>query len=301
MKRFLKIVLCGFFTFFILYSCEKRQENQSVKESFLEGETTFLVDETLKPIVEDLVQIFEDRYEAKINIIAKSEADAVQSLLKDSARIVILPRQLTNKEINFFNNKGIYPKTTPFANDAIVLISNKKNTDTLITIDNLVNLTKGIPVSNFKGVVFDNSNSSTVRYMLELSKINELPKDRVFSFKTNDEVIQYINENDGMIGVVGLNYIYNPSPKMKAYIDNINVLSVQNKSNNQFYSPTQNNITERNYPLARELYIINCQGFDGLGMGFASFVTSDVGQRIVLKSGLVPLKFPPRKIITKQN
>jgi phosphate transport system substrate-binding protein len=48
--------------------------------------------------------------------------------------------------------------------------------------------------------------------------------------------------------------------------------------------------------LARELYIVNCQGFSGLGMGFASFVAGDIGQRIILKSGLLPYKVPPRKL-----
>jgi phosphate transport system substrate-binding protein len=47
--------------------------------------------------------------------------------------------------------------------------------------------------------------------------------------------------------------------------------------------------------LARDLYIINCQGFSGLGMGFASFVAGDVGQRIILKSGLLPVRIPTRK------
>jgi phosphate transport system substrate-binding protein len=48
--------------------------------------------------------------------------------------------------------------------------------------------------------------------------------------------------------------------------------------------------------LARDLYIINCQGYSGLGMGFASFVAGDIGQRIILKSGLLPIRTPGRKI-----
>jgi hypothetical protein len=28
-------------------------------------------------------------------------------------------------------------------------------------------------------------------------------------------------------------------------------------------------IAEGKYPLARDLYIVNCQGYSGLGMGFA--------------------------------
>jgi phosphate transport system substrate-binding protein len=48
--------------------------------------------------------------------------------------------------------------------------------------------------------------------------------------------------------------------------------------------------------VARHLYIVNCQGYSGLGMGFGSFLTGERGQRIILKSGLVPEQIPTRKI-----
>jgi phosphate transport system substrate-binding protein len=34
-------------------------------------------------------------------------------------------------------------------------------------------------------------------------------------------------------------------------------------------------------------------------MGFASFVAGDIGQRIILKAGLLPVRIPPRKVIFK--
>ena len=58
----------------------------------------------------------------------------------------------------------------------------------------------------------------------------------------------------------------------------------------------KNNIAEGKYPLARDLYIVNGQGYSGLGMGFSSFVAGDIGQRIILKSGLLPAKIPSRRI-----
>jgi phosphate transport system substrate-binding protein len=90
-------------------------------------------------------------------------------------------------------------------------------------------------------------------------------------------------------------------PTMQKYVDNVNTLSVIGNKSNESYSPSQNNIAEGKYPLARDLYIINCQGYSGLGMGFASFVAGDIGQRIILKSGLLPIRIPGRNIkIRKQ-
>ena len=58
----------------------------------------------------------------------------------------------------------------------------------------------------------------------------------------------------------------------------------------------------KEYPFIRKIYLLNYQGRTGLGMGFASFVKSEVGQRITLKSGLAPIKIPTREIrIIKNN
>jgi phosphate transport system substrate-binding protein len=150
--------------------------------------------------------------------------------------------------------------------------------------------------TGIKGLVFDNPNSSTVRYMKELAKVKEIPVSGVFSFKTNDEVIKFVSENDGMIGVVGVNWLSQPSPNMLETIKKVNVLGVKGLNQDKYYNPSQNDIAEAKYPLARDLFIINCQGYSGLGMGFASFIAGDIGQRIVLKSGLMPVRTPGRKL-----
>jgi phosphate transport system substrate-binding protein len=47
--------------------------------------------------------------------------------------------------------------------------------------------------------------------------------------------------------------------------------------------------------------MLNYQGKAGLGMGFASFIAGEIGQRIILKSGLVPVKIPSRNIIVRKE
>ena len=155
---------------------------------------------------------------------------------------------------------------------------------------------KGKKQSNFKGLVFDNPNSSTANYLCNLAGLKSLPTEGVFSVKTNSEVIQYVAQNNGMIGVVGINYIFEPSKEAREYLDKTYVVSVLNPKDKQYYVPTQSNIATGQYPLVRDLYVVNCQGYSGLGMGFASFISGETGQRIILKSGLVPEQFPSRKI-----
>jgi phosphate transport system substrate-binding protein len=295
MFKYSKIFSLGFVSM-LLVMCNKSDVSKKGQESILKGSATILVDETLTPIMEDQVAIFESKYDAKIKIVSKSESELVVSLFKEKSGIAILTRNLTLNENKIFEQKKITPKITKFATDAIAFISNKSNKDTLIELKSVVDLMQGKQNSKIKGLVFDNPNSSTVRYMNEIAKINAFPKERVYSFKTNEEVIKFVAENNGMIGVVGLNWLTQPMPVMQEYVDKVNILSVKGGSNEKYYFPSQNNIAEGKYSLARDLYIINAQGYSGLGMGFASFVAGDIGQRIILKSGLLPVRVPGRRI-----
>ena len=290
-----KVFILGFVSV-LFVMCNKSDQSKNDKESILKGSATIFVDETLTPIIEDQVAIFESKYDAKIKIVSKSESELVLSLFKEKSGIAILSRNLTLNENKIFEQKKITPKITKFAVDAIAFISIKGNKDTLIELKSVIDFMQGKKSSRIKGMVFDNPNSSTVRYMKELSGIDDLPKEGVYSFKTNQEVIKFVAQNEGMIGVVGLNWLTQPMPIMQDYVDKVNVLSVKSLTSNKFYLPSQNNIAEGKYPLARDLYIINAQGYTGLGMGFASFVAGDIGQRIILKSGLLPARIPGRKI-----
>ena len=99
-----------------------------------------------------------------------------------------------------------------------------------------------------------------------------------------------------MVGIVGLNWLYQPKPDMQQNVDKVNILSVKDSNGKDYIYPSQDNVAKRKYPLARVLYIVNCQGYEGLGMGFRSFITGEKGQRIILKSGLAPMREPSRNI-----
>lgn len=284
------------FVSFLFVMCNQKEQTKSNKESILKGSVTIFVDETLTPIIEDQVAIFESNYDAKINIVSMSESEAVISLFKEKSGIAVLTRNLTLNENKIFGQKKITPKITKFATDAIAFISNKSKKDTLVELKAILEFMQGKPNTSIKGLVFDNPNSSTVRYMNELAGIKAIPKNGVYSFKTNQEVIKFVAQNSEMIGVVGVNWLSQPMPDMQEYVDQVNVLSVKSLTGVNFYPPSQNNIAEGKYPLARDLYIINGQGYSGLGMGFASFVAGDIGQRIILKSGLLPIRIPGRKL-----
>ena len=213
---------------FLFAMCNQKSKNESDKETILKGSIEITVDETVKPIVDDQVAVFEGTYyDAKITVKPKSEAEVINDLLNQKAKVVVTTRNLTTEELQRFEKSKINPRVTPFATDAIALISNKNNNDTLIALKTVIDFLQGKTDGRIKGLVFDNPNSSTVRYMKELAKVKDVPTNGVFSFKTNDEVIKFVSENDGMIGVVGVNWLSQPSSNMIEIIKKINVLSVK--------------------------------------------------------------------------
>lgn len=280
----------------ILFSCKKNENDDANKETILKGKAEIYVDETIVPIMEDETMVFESQYDAKFTLISKSESEVLNSLFNRKAKIVVIARNLTKKELNIFEQIKIVPKITKFAIDGIAFVSNKSSNDTLIALNDVIDFMKGERSSKIKGLVFDNPNSSTVSYMNNLTGLNVLAGKGVYTFKTNNEVLKFVSENDGMIGVVGVNWLSQPKDSMNSIISNINVLSVKGLNKDGYYAPSQNNFAEGTYPLLRDLYIVNCQGATGLGMGIASFVAGDIGQRIVLKSGLLPYQMPTRKL-----
>ena len=297
MKKYSVVLFIAFIavTAFII-SCN----NSNNQETILKGKVAILVDESIQPIVEDVQAVFESKYDATLTLLPKSEKEAILDLANDKAKVIVLSRRLNAEENKIFQQKKIVPRATVFATDAIAFIKNKATNDTILALSDVLDFMKG-KKNAIKGLVFDNPNSSTVRYMDSLAGISEIPKEGVFSFNTNDEVIRYVEKNPGMIGVVGMNWLSQPKPTSQKIVDKLIVLSVKSIQGNAYVYPSQENIATKQYPLARDLFIINCQGYEGLGMGFSSFISGEIGQRIILKSGLAPIRVPSRKIITRSQ
>jgi len=159
------------------------------------------------------------------------------------------------------------------------------------------------PLSNVNRLVFDNPNSSTVRFLKELAGVDSLPATGVYAMKSNSDVLKYVYETPQTMGVLGINWIVRPDSALQKYVEGVKVLGVRNQAGKPgaagFYKPSQSNLAEGIYPLSRPVYIINAEPRKSLGMGFAAFLTGLSGQRIILKSGLMPDSLPPRELIIR--
>jgi phosphate transport system substrate-binding protein len=139
--------------------------------------------------------------------------------------------------------------------------------------------------------VFDDQNSSTVRFMLDSIIPGEKLGANVFAAKGNDSVIKYVANNPDAIGFVGVSYVsdYN-DPEEMAFISSVKVAALLNEETRKYYKPYQAFIAQRLYPLTRNLFYIHRETHFGLGTGFANFLAQERGQLIFKQARLFPLR-----------
>jgi phosphate transport system substrate-binding protein len=282
----------------VVFAC-KKSDNSTEDESYVKGKAEIYVDESLLPIVEDQELVFESKYpKANIKLITQTDSDIVNLILLRKIDIAVLSHELTKSQEDKLKAIDVIGKNTPFCSDAIALVVNQKSSKTAITVSEVFEILKGKKTD--VQFVFDNENSSTLSYLMEKANVKSLSKN-VTALKSNLEVVKFVSENSNSIGFVGVNWLLNPSIELENSIKEVKVLAV-GESIQKAVKPTQSYIETKEYPFTRKIYLLNYQGRTGLGMGFASFVKSEVGQRIILKSGLAPIKIPTREIrIVKNN
>lgn len=307
--------LLPFLTFLlphVFVACDSRGPGGENADTPTAGNIKISVDQNFYQILDSQVDTFEKLYKyAHVNPSYKPEAEVIQDLLQDSARLVVVSRELTPEEKRVFENIKITPRVTKIAIDAIALIVHPDNPDANLTLEQARNIftgqtkswkeiSPGSPLSDIR-VVFDNRNSSTVRYVMDSLTAGRPFPANAFAAESNDALVDYVAQDPNAIGVIGVNWISDRDDTTAVnFLKRIKVVGLsttpQPTSSDDYLQPHQAYTAQRTYPLLRNVYIISREARAGLGTGFASFVAGDKGQRIILKSGLVPATMPVRVI-----
>jgi len=297
----------------ILVSCQNKVKDKFT-DTYNSGTIKIAVDENFQPIIQEEIDVFEAMNpKAGIKPQYTNEVDAMNLLLKDSVRVVIATRPLSDNEMKYFKSKTFYPHSYKFATDGIALIVNNHNSDSLITMGQIRKILTG-EVTNWNElypksklgkfqVVFDNKNSSTVRYAID-SICNGKPLSKnLFAQNTNTEVIKFVSKTPNSIGIIGVNWLGNEKDTTNlSFKPEIRVMAVTGDATATVantYKPFQAYLFYGYYPLTRNIYVIVNDPRGSLPSGFTQFLTSERGQRIILKSGLVPATQPVRIVHVK--
>lgn len=292
-----------------LFSCRGGSQ-QEIKETTTSGNIKIAVDESFQPLLDTEIFTFTHLYKyARITPMYKPEYDVINDFMNDSVRVMVTSKKLSDAQIQELRDSLFVARTTTFAYDALAFITNKQNPDTLLRYSELQDiftgkLTRWKQINPNSGlgpinVIFDNTRSGNIRYFKELFEVADTLGDNFFALKSNREVIDYVSRNPDAMGIISVNWISDKDDSLSmSFINKINVVAVSHKyiNDGSFYRPQPGFIYDRSYPFVREIYFISRETFKGLGSGFIQWATAEQGQRIVLKSGLVPATMPIRLV-----
>ena len=279
------------FLFFV--SCKTKKPQPA--DTGTVGTIHISVDEAFKPIIEEQIQVFESAYpKAKIIAHYKPEAECWQDLLNDSTRMVIVTKKLTNNEARYyFDSLGLYPKSELLARDAVALVVNRNAADSVFTKEDVQQLLTGTSKLPYK-LVFDGVKAtSSVRYAIDSILRGKMFNTAVITAAKNSrEVVEYIAENPGHIGFVGVSWIGNPEDvDQLEMLKKVRIAWLPCDSCDEagtFTKPWQEEILTKRYPYSREIYYVLKENHAGLGKSFVNFMNSDRGQLIFRRGYLVP-------------
>ena len=302
MKFNVKLFCIGAIMLSAFGSCKQKADKESAARA--ERASIFVVDESFKPIVDQELYVYQDAYKnSHPKVIYAPENTAVNMLFSDSVRVLILAREMNAEENKVLQSKNIRPIVNCFAIDAVTLIVNQASNDTTITVSEIKKMLNGNSKTD-RDIVFDNPNSGLVRYLKEFSGNKDLKQKNIYSLKSNKEVIKYVSDHPNAIGITGFSWLNDPEKDYEDAVGKVKIMSVKDDIKNPsgaYYSPSQETLALKQYPLTRSLYILNFTGQKGIGMEFAAFVAGDRGQRIILKSGLLPFAIPGREVHINQK
>ncbi len=281
---------------FLLLHCDTSPQTQpSVQEDYKTGNINVCIDESYQPIFEDILKVYRSSYpNVTLHAFFKSEADCIKNLTNDSFRVVILARNIKAAEEEIIQNKiGYKPAYGTVAYDAIAVITNKKNKDSLFTIEELRDVLLGKNKS-YAPIVDGLSQSSVLRYVSERI-LKKTPYTNNLKGSVNSKsLIENVATHQNLIGFIGVSWVGDKEDSMQISFSNqikIIGLPCQNcEQANIFVKPYQANLALNKYPFLREITYVLKENYTGPGRGFVNFLSNERGQLIFKRAYLVPAK-----------
>jgi len=281
----------------ILFACacknqspdKKEQNQQEIKNLHIS------VDESFEPVIKEQIKVFESAYpDTKVIAEYKSEAECIRDLEKDSTKVVIISRELSRDETKFFDSKITYkPEFAQLAEDAIAVIVNVNNPDSVFTVDDLKKMLAGDGNKKMNVAVDGNNATSTVRYLKDSVLKGGAFGKNITGAKNSEDLINYIAATNNAVGFAGISWITNPQGKQQEDAvakTKTALLECKNCEKGVFARPSQQTITFNQYPLVRGLYYVLKENYPGLGSRFVFFLSTERGQLIFKRALLVPVK-----------
>lgn len=299
-------------------------EPQKKGNSSTSGTATFVCDNTFENIFEQEVDVFEYQYpDAHLLVRYATQAEAFDSLFTMNTRTIVAARDITPEERRALTAKyrnerdaNVNVRSARIAVDAIAFIVNPENTCEKLTVSEIADIISGrttqwndLEPSDLGAirVIVDQTGSSLGTYLRDSVLHGGNLGENVYSAGSIPEVFNIVERNKNAIGVLGVSWISSDmdsadisreelaqsvlaeGPVMGTTLtQRVKVLKINRDNEVRAYKPYQQYIYDGSYPFFRSIYMITTASTSNVAGGFYSFVTGPIGQKIIMKTGIMP-------------
>jgi phosphate transport system substrate-binding protein len=271
MFNMLKKAVLGLSILFITSGAAVAAESIVIK-----GSTTVL------PIAQAALEAYiKANKDVQISLSGAGSGDGIKALIDKTTDIANSSREIKKEEISHAATKGVKPVAHVVAYDALIPVVHPKNKVKDLSLDQLSQIYQGkitnwteVGGEDLKIVVISRDSSSGTfeswdHFVMKKAKV--FPRAQMMA--SNGAIVTAIANNRYAIGYLGMGYI-NKSVK-PLQVNGVN--------------GSAQTVLSQKYPLARELYMYTNGEPTGEVAKFIAFVKSAQGQKIVEKTGFVPL------------
>jgi len=250
--------------------------------------------DTVLPVSQEAAEMYMSLHpDSRVTVTGGGSGVGISALMDGTTDIAMSSRSIKFNERVKLKNSGKQLKEAVVAYDALAVIVHPSNPVTHLTRQQLEAIFRGKVTNwnqvkdpytgkrgpNLKIVVYSRETSSGTYEFFKTSVLREKNyMAGVLSMPATGAVIQSVSQTKGAIGYVGMAYVNDRVRAVKVSYDG-----------KHFVYPTMETGRRHIYPIIRELYYYYTADRAKVVEPFLRFLLSGEGQRLVMRSGYVPV------------
>lgn len=251
--------------------------------------------DTVLPVSQEAAENFmQTNKGSQVTVTGGGSGVGISSLLDGTTDIAMASRSIKFAERMKLKRAGKDLRESVVAYDALAVVVNPANPIAHLTRSQLEQIFRGKltnwnqvvdPVTGKRGrdrkiIVYSRETSSGTYEFFKTSVLKEKNyMAGVLSMPATGAIMQSVSQTEGAIGYVGMAYVNS----------HVKALSVS-YDGREFVYPDMDSGRKRKYPIVRELYYYYTADRQQAVAPFIDYLLSPEGQRIVMKTGYVPVK-----------
>jgi phosphate transport system substrate-binding protein len=286
------------FLLLALVACKKAPKEIRDDETISSGLIRIACDENFKSLMEAEIAVFEARNpKATILPIYTNEVEAIRLLTEDSVRFALVTRDVNVQERAELKKRLLYATPHLIGFDGIALIINVVNKDSIIDLSTLTKIMRGevtewsqiAPQTQLGAirVVVDNQASGILRYVVDSIVRSSTLTPNIYGMNNPAEVLAKVQEMPNTLGLISYTALGDTK--------NIRLMRVNG------YLPYAGDIMQEHYPLWRPVYALLTDPKRKLPSGLSVFLSTEIGQKILMQEGLLPITDPQNRNVVIEN